>query len=440
MTLYRPIDCIPSSRRFRSALAALLPLFAGLAPSAARAQNITVWSGYPEMAPYYEHVAKTLSQKHPKLNVKVEAITLREHEKRVALALTSQSSATIVMDIASTLAKRYIDNDLLAKAPPEMTAFIKDPANFSPFFVDAVSSGGVVFGMPLFRGQDALYYNVEMFAAAGLDGPPRTMEDFTRYSEKLTKRGPDGKPVVSGWSLRLSGGGAGIAEKFGTILFQYGGRLVAPAGDGMWRANYNNEAGRKALGQYLENLYKLKTVSMDMPGDAEAFERQQTAMFIRESWVIADIKAKAPNLKYATATLPVGAGTLPFNLYVNASAGKADAEAAWMFAKAANEPENLIWMLKNTGWLPNRSGVDFSSVTDVTPGFNAFLKFPENYKLYVNPAIAPIDEIMTRLAARLVQAYANPALAGDTAAIDAFLASAAEETNSILKREGLLAP
>jgi multiple sugar transport system substrate-binding protein len=38
------------------------------------------------------------------------------------------------------------------------------------------------------------------------------MEEYTDFAEKLTKRDASGKATVSGWSMRLSGGGQGIAE------------------------------------------------------------------------------------------------------------------------------------------------------------------------------------------------------------------------------------
>ena len=81
-----------------------------------------------------------------------------------------------------------------------------------------------------------------------------------------------------------------------------------------------------------------------MPADAEAFEREQIAMFIRESWVIGDIAKKSPGLNYATAPLPRGSIAVPVNLYVNGP-GSGDAKAVWDFTVAANDPQNLIWSL-----------------------------------------------------------------------------------------------
>ncbi len=409
-------------------------LLAGLA--SASAQTVTVWSGYPEMAPFYEHVAQGLKSKYPDLEVKVEAIALREHEKRVALGLTGggQEGVTVI-ELSGSTATRYLENDLLPAAPDAVSAFVKDEKNYGKFFSDTASYDGTVHGVPLFRGQGALFYNTDMFAAAGLTAPPKTMEEFSTYAEKLTQRDASGKATVSGWSMRLSGGGQGIAEKFWINLHQFGGSLLKPAGDGKWAPDFANEAGRKALKQYLTNIFVTKTVSPEMPADADAFERGQTAMFIRESWVIGDIAKKAPDLKYATAPLPKGSIALPTNLYVVGE----EAEIGWELAMAANSPENLVWLLENVGWLPNRTGVDYSSVTSKQPAFAAFVDYPEGYEFFTLPSIGPIEEVLTRVAAQLVVAFGDASLAEDDAKIDAFLKKTSDEVVAILDREGLAA-
>jgi multiple sugar transport system substrate-binding protein len=409
-------------------------LLAGLA--AADAAEITVWSGYPEMQPFYEHVAEGLKATHPDLTVKVEAIALREHEKRVALGVTSGGAAQVI-ELATSTATRYLDNDLFQPAPDDVAKFVADPANFNAFFRDSASYNGKVMALPLFRGQSALYYNTDMFKQAGLTEPPRTMADYDTYAEKLTQRDASGKPTVTGWSMRLSGGGQGIAEKFWINMFQYGGNLLEQQADGKWKATYANQAGHDTLKQYLHNLYDTKTVTIEAPADADAFERQQTAMFIRESWVIGDIAAKAPDLHYATTTLPVGSIVAPVNLYVTAT-GDAGKEA-WDFAMACNDPANQLWLLDNVGWLPNRLGLDYSAILEKKPVLSAFVDLPKDYKFFSLPNIGPADEVLTRIAAQLTAAFANPKLAGDDAAIDQVLKTAADETDSILKREGILA-
>ena len=219
-------------------------------------------------------------------------------------------------------------------------------------------------------------------------------------------------------------------------MFQYGGNILSRTADGKWKVTLASEAGRKALKQYPVNVHKIKSVSPEMPADAEAFERGQTAMFIRESWVIGDIAKKAPKLSYATAPLPRDSMSVPVNLYVSAKGAEAD--AAWAFALAAAEPDNQLWMLKNVGWLPSRAGIDYSAVTAAVPAFAAFVENPKNYDVFAVPALDASEEILTKVAARLVTAFADAKLADDDKAIDATLLAAETEANAILKRDGLL--
>jgi multiple sugar transport system substrate-binding protein len=403
----------------------------------ANAQDVVIWGGFPELTGYYERVAESLSGKYPDLNVIVEPIGLRDHEKRVALGLSSGLDDATILELIGSTANRYIVNDLIQPAPEGVSTFVNDDSNFEAFFQETAKVNGTVYGVPVFRGQGALFYNTDMLAAAGLEGPPTTMHEYDECAAKLTQRDADGNPTVSGWSLRLSGGGGGIAEKFWINLHQYGGTLLEKDGDN-YRAGYANEHGLAALKQYVDAVSGVKTVTVERPADAAAFQREQTAMFIRESWVIGDTAKKAPDLNYKTAVLPRGSIALPVNLYVSGGSDEAQT-AAWDFAIAANEPEHLIWMLDNVGWLPNRSGVDYSGVVAAKPQFGAFVDLPEDYVFFTLPSIEPINEILTRFAAHLVDAYADESLVGNDAAMLEVLKASAEETNKILNRAGILA-
>src|SRR5690606_27146392 len=163
---------LPASA-FRLALLGSTVSLAAIAMApAVSAQEIRVWSGYPELAPFYEHVAEGMKAEYPDLSVKVEAIALREHEKRLALGLTSGEAAEVI-ELGTSTATRYLENELFNAAPDDIAAFVQDPANFNEFFRDSASFEGTVYGLPLFRGQSALYYNTEMFKAAGLTEPPK---------------------------------------------------------------------------------------------------------------------------------------------------------------------------------------------------------------------------------------------------------------------------
>jgi multiple sugar transport system substrate-binding protein len=410
------------------AVAAALPMLG----SSASAEKLTIWSGWPDLAPFYKRVGDQLKAKYTDLEISVEAIALREHEKRLALSLPSGAAGDVIeMEVE---AARYLEAGLIPEPPASIVDFVK--ANYDVTRVKTASYEGKIYGVPLFQGQGALFYNTDMFAKAGLNSPPKTMAEYTAYAQKLVQRDASGAPTVSGWSLRLSGGGSGIAEKYWTILYNFGGALFEEKG-GKWRAAYASEAGRNALKLYLDNVVVNRTVTPEMKADAEAFELGQTAMFIRESWVIGDIAKKAPNLKYATAPLPKGTLMVPVDLYVPNKGPKS--QIAWDFVQKANEPENLLWLVENTAWVPNRKGLDYSAVVSKIPQLGAFVNTPADHVFFTVPAISPASEILTRLAARLEKAFTDKSLVGNDAAVDAFLKSAAEESDKILAREDLLA-
>ena len=86
------------------------------------------------------------------------------------------------------------------------------------------------------------------------------MAEYTEYAKKLTQRDASGNPTVSGWSLRLSGGGGGIAEKFWINLHQFGGSLLEKAGDG-YKASYAMTLVWRRCG----NMSRLSAVTRPSP-------------------------------------------------------------------------------------------------------------------------------------------------------------------------------
>jgi multiple sugar transport system substrate-binding protein len=242
----------------------------------------------------------------------------------------------------------------------------------------------------------------------------------------------------SGLSLRLSGQGSGVAEKFWILLIQYGKTLIreTPEGSGKWVAEYNSPEGVKLFQMYVDFL-RDGVDSQNIDHDAKAFETKVTAQFLRESWVVAEIAAQAPDLvgHYKTVSPPVGDILTVESMFV--PKGAANADCAWEFIRFMREPEQQLNLTKVSGWPLARRDIDMTSFLAENPGFEGFLKKPDNFKLYVTPAVPEFDEIETKLATHLVEGYADYAnLAGQPDKIKALLDTWAAESNDILKANG----
>jgi len=125
--------------------------------------------------------------------VKVEVTAPVEPEKLLP-ALTGSEPPDILVLSGGDLVKSYHKEKLVA----ELTEIVKtggiDLTDFYPAPLAACQSGDQILCLPWGTDVYALFWNKDMFEAAGLDPntPPKTMEELVQFSEKLTKVSADG--------------------------------------------------------------------------------------------------------------------------------------------------------------------------------------------------------------------------------------------------------
>lgn len=63
---------------------------------AAKRVNLLLWTGYPEMVPFYEKVAKDYEDLHPDVKIDVAAFGLRDFERKLSIAIPSGTESDIM--------------------------------------------------------------------------------------------------------------------------------------------------------------------------------------------------------------------------------------------------------------------------------------------------------------------------------------------------------
>jgi multiple sugar transport system substrate-binding protein len=415
----------------------------GPAPSASAAAvnacgdapvTLNVWGGYPEVDAVYKLAGENFKKTHPNVDFTVFSTDLRGFEQKLSTALPSKTAGDVVVRTTNFLA-RFIDQGLMAPLPDDVKASV-NVDSYHPSVVEDGTYANNIWGVPLFTGGTAVYYNTDMFAKAGITEPPTTMDQIIEYAKKLAEKDASGNVTRSGLSLRLSGQGSGVAEKFWILLMQYGKTLIRETSEGKWVAEYNGPEGVKLFQMYVDFL-KSNVTSLNVDSDAKAFETKATAMFLRESWVIPEIATKAPDLvgHYATIAPPVGDILTVESAFVPAASP--NAACAWEFIRFLREPEQQLSLMTISGWPAARTDLDLTAFLKANPTYEGFLKRPAGFQLTVTPPVAEFDEIETKLATHLVTAYADFAnLAGQPDKIQTLLNTWADETNQILKTNG----
>jgi multiple sugar transport system substrate-binding protein len=398
--------------------------------------TLNVWGGYPEVDEVYKQAGAAFKQTHPNVDFTIFSTDLRGFEQKLTTALPSKTAGDVVVRTTNFLA-RFIDEGLLAPLPEDL----KTAATGGGYAAEVVTDNTYadnIWGMPLFTGGTAIYYNTDMYAEAGISGPPTSMDMLFENAAKLAVKDASGNVTRSGLSLRLSGQGSGVAEKFWILLMQYGKTLIreTPEGSGKWVAEYNSPEGATLLQKYVDFL-RDGVDSHNIDHDAKAFETKVTAQFLRESWVVAEIAAQAPDLvgHYNTVAPPVGDILTVESMFVPADAPNPD--CSWEFIRFLRDQAQQLSLLEISGWLPARKDLDTTAFLAENPTYEGFFNRPDGFQLTVTPPIAEFDEIETKLATHLVDAYADyQNLAGQPDKIQALLDTWADETNQILQSNG----
>ncbi len=400
--------------------------------------TLNVWGGFPEMDAVYRAGGEAYTALHPNVTVATFSTDLRGFEQKLTTALPTGTAGDVIVYGADWLS-RFIDQSLFDPMPGDLKTFVKSGA-FQPAIVADTTYKDEIWGVPEFVGWAALYYNKDMLAEAGLSGPPTSMAQIVEYATKLTKLDASGNVERSGLSLRLSGQGSGVAQKFWIWLEQSHRSLIKEVSPGAWKADYNGPEGAQLLGMYLDML-KNKVDSPDIDHDSKAFETRVTAMFARESWVNGEIAVSAPDLigHYDSVALPVASIAETQSMFVPAAAP--NKACAWDFIRFLTDQPQQLSIATTAGWLPTRADLDLTEFKKANAGYEGFFTMPAGFTFIFNPKLPEFDELETKLATHLADAYTEYAtLAGDTAKIQSLLDTWAAETNEILAKNGHLAP
>ena len=407
--------------------------------SARAATTLNIWTGYPELVPYYKSVAEAYAKTKPDVTVNLLSSSLREMEQKLSAAIPTGTGPDI-FDIGSGISIKFSDAGLLDPNPTDVDTYLKSGA-WNKFTVDWFTQKGKTYGLPLLEGRAQMFWNKAMFKEAGIADAPKTFGEIMEAAKKLVKFDATGKMTRAGISMRLSGQGSGITEKFRFVLEPAGGSIIKQAASGKWHNNFDNAAGQRALQFYVDVVQKDKVDDPKIPHDADAFATGQAAMLFREAWVIGEIKKKNPTLDYGVAPIPrwdangpIKGIIQPWGVYVNGKSKQK--EQSWDFLKFLTQPANAFQITNMTGWVSAREGVDWSPLLKETPQFEVFVKPPKDIELFSDPILPFWDEIQTRIADRLPGMYVDPALNGNPAKVAEAVKSLATIADNILKQAG----
>jgi len=261
----------------------------------------------------------------------------------VAVLLSSDMQTLIDQD-------SIVPFDDYINAMPDGKSYLGD--FYSAFMANSQESGQT-WGIPFQRSTPVLYYNKDLFQAAGLDpaNGPQTWDDLVSYGQKLTKKDASGN--VTTWGLEIPSDG------FPYWLFQgfaiENGQNVV--GDGPDKVIFNAPPVVDAL-QFFGDLSQKDGIEPKgvivwntTPSD---FEAGKVAMIIHTTGSLTGILAAA-KFNVGVSFLPkkqqYGAPTGGGNFYLFKKTDPAKRAAAWKFIQFMTSPEQAAQWSIDTGYI-----------------------------------------------------------------------------------------
>ena len=332
----------------------------GTLPLAATAQSPTEISFfYPvavggPIAKFIDDFAADFSRENP--GIKVTPIYAGSYQDTIVKALTAHKSGTppVTSVLLSTDMFTLIDDDAIVP----IDNFVKtadDRAWLNGFykaFMLNSQSGGKTWGVPFQRSTVVLYYNKELFKAAGLnpDKAPATWAEMADYAKTLTKKDASGKVTQYGVQIPSRG--------FPYWLFQALAiqNDVAMANDSGNAVKFDDPKVVEAL-QYWIDLTKQGS---HPPGIVEwgttpkDFFEKKVAMMWTTTGNLTNVKNNA-KFDFGVAMLPAakrrGSPTGGGNFYIFKKSTPAQQEAAFKFIKWVTQPERAARWSIETGYV-----------------------------------------------------------------------------------------
>lgn len=255
---------------------------AGECPTTAEGQRIEMWS--PLTGPDGDEMT-ALAQQYSSENeqgITVEHVAQPEYvQKLETSAAANQLPAMTVVRVTNVgqLAARNV----IKPFSDEAMAVLGDATGDFPENVWTRGEyRGERYSVPLDMHPLVMYYNKDMFQAAGVEEPgtePMTRDEFEGALRALEESGV--QPIAIGTAFQG-------ATLFQTFIEQFGGSLVNEDGT---EVTYNSDAGVQAL-EYVNQLKQQYSPDISGPGDPEAavFKQGQAAIVMHGPWHISDMQ------------------------------------------------------------------------------------------------------------------------------------------------------
>lgn len=329
------------------------------------------WAGEPHESTHQE-VINAFMEEYPWITVQTEAVPFQEFFSGItAQAAAGNLPDVLAGDMPETQHLAY--NGLIQPLTPDVFTE-EELEDFVPSMIQEVTWNGQLYGVTVRTSANALFYNADMLADAGLEAPVQldeawTMDEAREVWNTLTVReSPDAPPEVFG-VIGRRGEPFCLSSYHGIGYIRSAGEPGSPtyAGiseDGLSVDGYLNTPEALAAMQFCQELHQVDRVA-PLETVPNGFETGLAATYEHPEALIPVLESTYPDINYGITPLPYFetgfSHTGSFAYFITRDTEHFE-EAAMLVRWLVNE-ENSMLAFEQSEQLPVRKSI-YEQITD----------------------------------------------------------------------------
>jgi multiple sugar transport system substrate-binding protein len=376
----------------------ILVLFIPLGLSLAQdSETVTIqfWHTYNETSPENEMLVETLiplfEEQNPGIRVESVPFPYGEFRQTMLTALAGEEGPDLArLDIIWS--PEFAELGVLAALDEAMEDFQELAGRTFPGPLSTNAYGGHYYGLPLDTNTRVLMYNQNVYEAAGIDGPPETIEELAAQCEAVTALGDD-------YFVYSDGGAYGWAVL--PWIWSFGGEI---ANEDMTEASgYINGPETVAAYEFLAEMVQSGCFSEGFIGSgidtaASFFGGSTVGNMLEGPWWYPLAEAQYPDFEIQAALMPAGDGgsvSVVGGENIVMFAQTPNAEAAMTFLRFTQSDDYQLRM-SETGQLTVIPELLETDYFQNHPYFGTFLEQLQTARARLpHPAWTEIESILT---------------------------------------------
>lgn len=348
--------------------------------AAAATGPITIWySNNEQEVAWGEQAVAAWNADHPDEQVTAEEIPAGNTSEEVIIAaITAGNAPCLIYNTAPAAVADFQQQGGLV----DLTQFEDGVSYIEARSGDSAaqfqSSDGNYYQLPWKANPVVLFYNEDVFTAAGIDPESpeiSTFDDFLDAARTIVESGAATYAIYPSTSSEFY---QSWFDFYPVYAAESGGSGLIEDGE----ATFTGTAGLATM-EFWRTLYSEKLAGQE-PYTGDAFTDGVSAMAISGPWAVASYEGK---VDWGTAPLPTSAGTSPEDTYTFDDAKNIgmytsceNQQTAWEFLKFSTSEEQDGLFLEMTGQIPLRTDVatTYADFFEANPGYDAWVAQSEH--------------------------------------------------------------